>query len=584
MATTINLLSGADGLYSQYKDENGQTVLSASIGWSANGAVLTVVPTEFISKSRFVLRMNPSSAGEITLSLSGVPIKTSLNGLDISFNAKMKPSAESIVTVAINHESSVETGYQQRISGGIYSALQSNVLTLPDDENEHTIDIEISIIGHQGQNILMTYPNLIEDKGFYRNRMVPLSRNFMPDFYWEIDSIEEQPTAPYHRLIDILTSAINEVMREYDAIYQFERDELITQDETGEESAKSVLVDPYFVREKYIKWLSQFTGNKIKRNIEVESTGDFYFENFSAARSFVEWQLATSSYGRAAGTRNAILDAAKQVLAYTKNGNDSTEAIALTPRYNGDPWTILIRTIENETLDANSGESSALILSAVEPARPLGYKILHQTVTELSFILNDLTFGRLDEIGLGVVSAPDGAPENLTVESFSGPITNIIGHGACVQFFAANAFLEKSIVTIGGVNPGNYNYVDVEVAYADQDSFVVLANDTLTYVSGGSASSQYTVSDTEAKIWFTPLSVSGGGDGGGIIENYKYYLSTDGGFSYDSGTLLSPAKGSPPITISGLTPSTGYFVKLKAINEIGESSVFSSPISFSTKA
>lgn len=584
MATTINLLSGADGLYSQYKDENGDTVLSASVGWLASGAVLTVIPTEFVSRSRFVLRMNPSSANEITLSLSGVPIKTSLNGLDISFNAKMKPSAESIVTVTINHDSSSETGYQQRISGGIYSALQSNVLTLPDDENEHTVDIQISIVGHQGQNIFLTYPNLIEDKAFYKNRMVPLSRNFMPDFYWEIDSVEQQPTAPYHRLIDILTSAINEVMREYDAIYPFERNELITQDETGEESAKSVLVDPYFVREKYIKWLSQFTGNKIKRNIDVESTGSAYFGNFSSARSFVEWQLATSSYGRAAGTRNAIIDAVKQVLAYTKDGEDSTEAVAVTPRYNGDPWTILIRTIENETLDASTGDSSPLILAAVEPARPLGYKILHETVAELSFILNDLTFGRLDEIGLGVVSAPDGAPEGLTVESYSGPITNVIGHGACVEFFAANSFLPKSVIDIDGVDPSVYNYVDAEVAYADNDRFVVLYSDTDTYNSGGSASCEYTVSDTEARIWFTPLSVSGGGDGGGIIENYKYYLSTDGGSSYDSGTLLSPAKGSPPITISGLTPSTGYFVKLKAINEVGESSVFSSPISFSTKA
>jgi hypothetical protein len=76
---------------------------------------------------------------------------------------------------------------------------------------------------------------------------------------------------------------------------------------------------------------------------------------------------------------------------------------------------------------------------------------------------------------------------------------------------------------------------------------------------------------------------AGGGDGGGIISNYEISISTDG-ISYGAYTPLSPPKGSPPITIAGLSSSTNYFVKLKAVNEAGVSDVESSPVTFTTLA
>ena len=68
-----------------------------------------------------------------------------------------------------------------------------------------------------------------------------------------------------------------------------------------------------------------------------------------------------------------------------------------------------------------------------------------------------------------------------------------------------------------------------------------------------------TPGDGSASIAFTP-----GADGGAAITNYEYQL--DGAGSW---VALSPADDTSPVTISGLTNSTAYTVKLRAVNSVG---------------
>jgi hypothetical protein len=508
MPTTVNLLSSDSALLSSTSESSAVAISSSGTDWILTNGTLSVIPTEFLTSLRYVLRIAPSGTGDVTLILDEQLLRLSENSKTLSFNAKARPNAECNVTtqLIVDGETAPDAN-QQRLSGGLYGAIQSNTVVVPDDGIAHSVSASITFSGHGGGNIFFTYPNLIDDHAFYYNQMIALSRNFMPDFYWEIDSSQQYPTAPFHRLVDILTSAINEVMDEYKDIYPFQQNEVKKTLDLAELEAKSALVNPAAVKDKYVNWLSQFTGSVIRKNIS-NSDGSPFFTTYENVRGFIEWQLTTSFYGRSAGTRGALLDAARQVLLYTKDGQQPTRSVSITPNYNGDNWSFLVRTLANETADASNGESSHLVLAAMEPARPMGYRIFHETIDEFYLTLDDISFGRLSEIRLGIVVAPTDAPDSIAVTS---------------------------------------------------------------------------VTSTSATLTFLPLSVPGGGDGGGIILNYQYALSTNG-TTYDSYTTLSPAKGSPPITITGLSGSTNYWVKLKAVNEAGVSAVESAAVTFTTSA
>ena len=86
------------------------------------------------------------------------------------------------------------------------------------------------------------------------------------------------------------------------------------------------------------------------------------------------------------------------------------------------------------------------------------------------------------------------------------------------------------------------------------------------------------LSTTSVSVAFTA-----GGANGSPITNYKYALSTNGGSTYGSFTALSPEDITTPITISGLTAGTAYYIKLKAVNDMGDS-VASAAVSISTLA
>lgn len=73
------------------------------------------------------------------------------------------------------------------------------------------------------------------------------------------------------------------------------------------------------------------------------------------------------------------------------------------------------------------------------------------------------------------------------------------------------------------------------------------------------------LSTTSVSIAFTP-----GGANGSPITNYKYATSADN-VTYSAYSALDPADTTSPITISGLTQNTSYYIKLKAVNDMGDS-------------
>jgi hypothetical protein len=400
--TTFNLLPYNDALMRVDDKKNTVTIGSYSTNWTSTNSQLTLTANNFAVDTRYVLAISPINASTVTLTLADVPLNIRDNGRVLSSNLKIRANSSFEVSARLflDGNTSGTTPHQQTFSSGQYNAVQTNRVVVPDDDELHTATISLSITGHDATTIFVTNPHLIHDLEFHANKFVGLMRNYFPDFYWEIDSSKEYPTYPFFRLVDILSSAAGSTHNEYGAMYPAENGQLPIPGFQTEFWTQSNLVSPSAVKEEYIPWLSQFTGSLIRRNFEY-GNGETYFNNSALIRDFTEWQLRSSHYGRAAGTREAMIESIQQVLIRTKDGESSTKSVALAPRYLGDPFTIRIQTLTNETIDASAGESSALVLKAVAPAKPLGYRVVHSTVDEFYFTWDDPSLGVLDSLRWG---------------------------------------------------------------------------------------------------------------------------------------------------------------------------------------
>lgn len=398
MATTFNLLSDNNALLS-FSSQQGEYVgiSSVSYDWTASNATLFITSSEAIVNTRYVIRLAPSTSNDIVLTLNDIPLSISENGRALSANIKTK--ADSPISISsLLYIDSASAAYEpnvQTVNSGKYSAIHTNQVSVPDDENIHTATMQFTISDHSNANIFVTLPHLIHELGFYKNPFVGRARTFLPDFYFEVDSSQLYPSFPFFRLLDILTSAAGETLLEHDKMYGVEQQQVQTPTQVAEYWASSSLVSSRSVRSDYVPWLSQFTGLLVKQNI-TKSDGTLFFDNSQIKRDFIEWQLNNSFFGRAAGSRIAIKQAAQQVLIKTKNGAPSTLSVAVAPRFLDDPFAIRVATLANETPDAEEGDVSSLVTQSVNWSKPMGYKITVQTFNQFFFTLDDPTLGALD--------------------------------------------------------------------------------------------------------------------------------------------------------------------------------------------
>jgi Fibronectin type III domain len=168
--------------------------------------------------------------------------------------------------------------------------------------------------------------------------------------------------------------------------------------------------------------------------------------------------------------------------------------------------------------------------------------------------------------------------------------------------------------TINGASPTNYKYAyssnggSTYTEFAALDPADVASPVVISGLTGGTTyliklravsdfgdsvdSSAVTVTTLTAPAAPTSLSAIGGAtsvgisftagaDGGSALTNYEYALSTNSGATYGSWTALSPADAISPIVISGLSASTAYYIKLRAVSAAGVGTE-SSAVSIST--
>ena len=132
-------------------------------------------------------------------------------------------------------------------------------------------------------------------------------------------------------------------------------------------------------------------------------------------------------------------------------------------------------------------------------------------------------------------------------------------------------------ITVSGLTSGTLQYVKLKAVNSNGDSVASAAVSFTTLATPSAPTSLSASSGTSAAvISFTP-----GAQGGSAITNYQYALSTNSGSTYGSFTALATPDATSPITITGLTANTAYYVKLKGVNSSGAGAE-SSALSFST--
>ena len=376
--------------------------------WEFSNCTETLQSAEQATQYRYAFKVSPSSTAPVTITLSSIQLLESDNGRRFAFNALLKPSVTVNVNAKLYYDNQTSTTpFANVLYGGRYNAIRANNCVLPNDGNQHTVSIVIEVSNHDGQPIYFTSPNLIDDEFYYDNIFVSSARNYMPDFYWDLDVAQENPVAPFHKLIDALTTVAGETYEKYLEVFPFEKSEIDTLEEQTSKYTNSTLVNPIFAETEYLDWLAQFVGAKLKKNI-LDGNGDKYFPNIDAENQFSRWQTATGYFGQSAGSREAMVNAVKQVLSFTDDGSDSTYSVALTQRFGNDPFAIRIQTLINETPDVTAeGETSQLVLYAVEGARPLGYSVTHTAASVFYFTIGDSTLGI---IGGSIPLAPPSDP------------------------------------------------------------------------------------------------------------------------------------------------------------------------------
>jgi hypothetical protein len=104
--------------------------------------------------------------------------------------------------------------------------------------------------------------------------------------------------------------------------------------------------------------ITSITPPTITRNIQLD---------------LLRWQIQFGYYGANAGTMNAVIEAAKQMLIGDKE-------LSVSFDWDTEPWVINIESPWDQTFGADEesvGTQSSLVLQAVSYAKPLGVLVNH---------------------------------------------------------------------------------------------------------------------------------------------------------------------------------------------------------------
>ena len=370
--TTANLIGGNEALLSHDSLGSIQNTNEYISEWNITSGNASYVISDSLdhtlTPAYFSLNVSPTNQEPVVVELvnQSVPSTKAYN-CNLAFSANIK-STQAIITKAEicqqtetfgavviptpddtpgNVYTILVDGYPNYVSSretnnipGVWTAFRSNYYPIPAglsamSDSTYNMKIRMTINGHNGESFQITTCALVDDTGFFLNNFVQTGRTFIPTFYWDMDAKETNPTFPYYKILDILTSKSNDVLNKYKKWFDYELTELKAKNDGTEEWTRSGLTDPTYVgsgetatkKQEYEQWLAQFIGTPLKRNVWATGTNtnaaggsaNSEFESWLADEgAYITWQLQNGYYGIHGGTRDAVLNSIKQVLTGDK--------------------------------------------------------------------------------------------------------------------------------------------------------------------------------------------------------------------------------------------------------------------------
>lgn len=251
--------------------------------------------------------------------------------------------------------------------------------------------------------------------------------------------------------------------------------------------------------------------------------------------------------------------------------NDLFTANGKTWQYNGTYWSLVV---SSAVIAAGAITSDKLATGAVTAD-----KIADGTIVAAEIATNAITTAK---IAAGAVTAAK-LGNDISLTPADGSITT--------AKIAANAITQAKLATnLSAVTVTTTANRDTDIASPFTGQLAILTDtrkiqlyDGTSWVNVSLAPPETPTSLSATALSTTALSIAftAGGANGSPITNYKYALSTNGGSTYGSFVAADPADFTTPITISGLTAGTTYYIKLKAVNDMGDS-VASAAVSIGT--
>lgn len=291
--------------------------------------------------------------------------------------------------------------------------------------------------------------------------------------------------------------------------------------------------------------------------------------------------------------------------------NDTFTSNGKTWQWNGTFWSLVVSgaSVADGSVSTAKIADSAITAAKIADGTVVAAEIASDAITTAKILDANVTAAKIassaittDKIAAGAVTAAklgndisltpaDGSISAAKIASDAVTTAKILDANVTTAKVAANAITQAKLASnLSAVTVTTTANRDTDIASPFTGQLAILTDtrkiqlyDGTSWVNVSLAPPETPTSLSATALGTTSVSIAftAGGANGSPITNYKYALSTNGGSTYGSFVAVDPADITTPITISGLTAGTAYYIKLKAVNDMGDS-VASAAVSIST--